>query len=204
LKTEQSEFWRGSFGDQYTDRNSDQSIISSNMNLFEKIIESTGFLESILEFGCNRGLNLLAIRQLMPKAELSGVDVNAKALQNLNQVDNRVVTMEGTIESFVSENMFDLVFTKGVLIHIHPDNLALAYSQIEKYSRRYVLLAEYFNPTPVEVEYRGHTGKLFKRDFAAELMSLYPSLTLVDYGFRYHLDPIYPLDNISWFLLEKR
>ena len=98
----------------------------------------------------------------------------------------------------------DLVFTKGVQIHIHPDNLELAYSQIEKHSRRYVLIAEYFNPTPVEVEYRGHTGKLFKRDFAAELMSLYPSLVLVDYGFCYHLDPLYPLDNISWFLLEKR
>jgi len=204
LKTEQSEFWRGSFGDQYTDRNSDASIITSNMSLFERIIGSTGSLDNILEFGCNRGLNLLAIRQLMPKAELSGVDVNVKALQNLKQVDNRVVVMEGTIESFVSEKLFDLVFTKGVLIHIHPDNLELAYSQIEKHSRRYVLIAEYFNPTPVEVEYRGHTGKLFKRDFAAELMSLYPSLVLVDYGFCYHLDPLYPLDNISWFLLEKR
>ena len=28
-------------------------------------------------------------------------------------------------------------------------------------------------------------------------------LKLIDYGFVYHKDPLYPLDDITWFLLEK-
>ena len=57
---------------------------------------------------------------------------------------------------------------------------------------------------PVEVVYRGHTGRLFKRDFASELLDRYSDLRLVDYGFVYHRDPTFPLDDFNWFLMEKR
>ena len=66
-----------------------------------------------------------------------------------------------------------------------------------------MLIAEYYNPTPVEVTYRGHSRRLFKRDFAGELLSAYDDLQLVDYGFSYHGDPVMPQDDITWFLLEK-
>jgi len=35
---------------------------------------------------------------------------------------------------------------------------------------KYVLINEYFNPTPTEIVYRGHSAKLFKRDFAGEFL----------------------------------
>ena len=63
---------------------------------------------------------------------------------------------------------------------------------------------EYYNPTPVEVTYRGNTGKLFKRDFAGELLDKYSDLELVDYGFIYHRDNCFPQDDITWFLMEKK
>ena len=44
-------------------------------------------------------------------------------------------------------------------------NIIKVYTQPPKKSKR----GQKINPTPVEVKYRGHTGKLFKRDFAAEL-----------------------------------
>ena len=31
-------------------------------------------------------------------------------------------------------------------------------------------------------------------------MTKYPDLKLVDYGFVYYKDPLFPLDDISWFL----
>ena len=34
-------------------------------------------------------------------------------------------------------------------------------------------------------------------------MKKFPSLRLVDYGFFYHNDNNYPVDDINWFLLEK-
>lgn len=66
------------------------------------------------------------------------------------------------------------------------------------------LIAEYYDPSPVEVSYHGHSGKLFKRDFAGEMLDRYSDLQRLDYGFTYHRDPQFPADDVTWFLLEKR
>jgi spore coat polysaccharide biosynthesis protein SpsF len=68
---------------------------------------------------------------------------------------------------------------------------------------RYLFVAEYYNPSPVAIAYRGHKDRLFKRDFAGEIMDRYPQIRLVDYGFSYHRDPSFPQDDITWFLMEK-
>ena len=65
------------------------------------------------------------------------------------------------------------------------------------------MVAEYYDPNPVSVNYRGYDNKMFKRDFAGDLLDRYENLKLVDYGFCYHRDPSFPDDDISWFLLEK-
>lgn len=91
--------------------------------------------------------------------------------------------------------------SSGVLIHINPDMLGQAYEHLYNAANKYVLINEYYNPSPVEVTYRGHEARLFKRDFAGEMMDRY-DLTLVDYGFTYHRDPD-PLDDLTWFLLKK-
>ena len=77
------------------------------------------------------------------------------------------------------------------------------YDLLYQTTRRYLCVAEYYNPKPVEVTYRGHSNKLFKRDFAGELLDKFPDLKLVDYGFAYHRDNYFPQDDITWFLLEK-
>jgi len=61
------------------------------------------------------------------------------------------------------------IFTKGVLIRINPGVLHQVYDLMYKASLQYILMAEYYNPTPVEIEYRGNKGKLFKRDFASNI-----------------------------------
>jgi spore coat polysaccharide biosynthesis protein SpsF len=69
-------------------------------------------------------------------------------------------------------------------------------------SSRWILIAEYYNPVPVAIDYRGHSDKLFKRDFAGELLSQFSNLELIATGFAYHLDP-FPQDDITWFLIRK-
>ena len=91
-----------------------------------------------------------------------------------------------------------------MLIHINPEQLQEVYQKLYDATERYILLSEYYNPTPVEVLYRGNIGKLFKRDFAGELLDKFHDLKLVDYGFIYHRDNIFPCDDCTWFLLEKR
>lgn len=97
----------------------------------------------------------------------------------------------------------DLSIASGVLIHINPDQLKTAYELLYVLSKKFILIAEYFNPVPVAIPYRGHENRLFKRDFAGELWTRYPSLKLVDYGFDWSKDPFAPRDDSNWFLFEK-
>ena len=101
-------------------------------------------------------------------------------------------------------NRNDFAFTKGVLIHQAPEMLPIAYDLLYRTSRNYIFISEYYNPSPVEVVYRGNSSVLFKRDFAGELLSRFSDLCLIDYGFIYHGDNQFPQDDTTWFLLNKR
>ena len=198
--TEQEIFWENDFGNLYIDRNIDDSLLKSNIVLFSKILKYTYPLNNVIEFGCNVGLNLDAITFLNPKVKVSGVEINNKACEVLKNKGMKFYN-----ESFLSQTdygLYDLTFTKGVLIHVDPERLKLAYEKLFEHSKKYILVVEYYSPTPVSVDYRGEKNKLFKRDFAGEMLDIYPQLKLVNYGFNYHKDP-FPQDDSTWFLLEK-
>jgi len=196
--TEQERFWQGEFGDQYVDRNDGEVHVANVTAFFAQALRRAGRIDSVLELGTNRGLNLRALNRLFPEATLQGVELNAKArdiAQALGIAD---------IFDYPVQQPVDLAFTRGVLIYLPPELLPQAYAKLHEASRRHVLIAEYYSPSPVEISYRGHAGKLFKRDFAGEMLDLYPDLQLVDYGFVYRRDVNFPTDDINWFLLEKR
>ena len=109
---------------------------------------------------------------------------------------------KGSILEKIEDKKVDLTFTKTVLIHINPDHLKNVYENLVNGSNRYVLVAEYYNPSPVKIKYRGHDDRLYKRDFAGDLIEGY-GLKLVDYGFVYKRDNWAPQDDITCFLLEK-
>ncbi|MGV8918296.1 MAG: pseudaminic acid biosynthesis-associated methylase [Pseudomonas sp.] len=201
--TAQEQFWQGDFGDQYVERNQGNTLIAGNLALFSRILARTQRLSSLLELGTNIGNNLLALHQLLPGCHLHGVEINAKAHAQAQSLDIANV-WQGSLFDYPQGRQFDLTLTKGVLIHLAPELLPAAYEQLYSLSSRYILIAEYYNPAPVEVMYRGNSGKLFKRDFAGEMLDRYSDLQLLDYGFSYHRDPQFASDDITWFLLEKR
>jgi len=201
-KTPQEEFWAGEFGNDYTERNSQARWIASNIALFSKILSRTSGISSVLEFGANRGLNLIALKQVLPEAAFSGVEINLKAATELGR-HGFIKVHHSSILEFAPAAPSSFVLIKGVLIHLNPDVLDQVYELMVKASSRYICIAEYYNPTPVAISYRGHADRLFKRDFAGELMAKHPSVRLVDYGFAYHGDPNFPQDDLTWFLMEK-
>lgn len=201
--SEQEKFWQGDFGNRYVERNVGQPLVATNLALFAKALTRTGRIESLVELGTNAGNNLQALRQLLPQCDLFGVEINSSACAQARALGIAQI-WQGSLFDFLRERTFDLTLSKGVLIHLAPELLAAAYAQLYELSNRYVLIAEYYNPVPVEVSYRGNSGKLFKRDFAGEMLDRYEDLQLVDYGFGYHRDPQFPVDDITWFLLEKR
>jgi pseudaminic acid biosynthesis-associated methylase len=202
FKTEQEKFWAGEFGNNYITRNQEQLLIASNTSIFSRIFERVQDIESLIEFGSNIGMNLHGIKNLLPGVDISCVEINATAVEHLKKIQNLNIYHQ-SILTFEPDRQRDFVFTKGVLIHIDPNELSNVYDLMYATSKRYICMIEYHNPSPIELDYRGHSGKLFKRDFAGEMWEKYPDLKLRDYGFFYGRDPRHAQEDMNWFLFEK-
>ena len=202
--TEQEVFWAGEFGDDYINRNKGAQLLASNLNFFTKALNQMGPIDSCMEFGANIGMNLQALRLLYPTLDMKAIEINPTAAEELSNVIRKEAIQSCSIFDANVDQKVDLSLIKGVLIHINPDHLKTVYEKLYSASNRYILIAEYYNPSPVAIPYRGHTDRLFKRDFAGEFMEKYSDVRLVDYGFAYKNDPVFPQDDITWFLMEKK
>lgn len=206
-RTAQEEFWSGEFGEEYVDRNNNSSILASDIAFFTDVLSRTENVSSAIEFGANVGLNLKAMKTLLPALKCAAIEINHKAaeiLRNDSFFSDGIDVMEESILDYNAEKKYDFVLIKGVLIHINPNELDNVYNKLYESSNRYICIAEYYNPSPVTINYRGNEDRLFKRDFAGEFMDKFPDCKLIDYGFKYHRDNNFPVDDITWFLLEKK
>ena len=202
-KTEQEKFWQGNFGDEYINRNKNKFLIKNNFFLFKKIFSKLFRIKSLIEFGPNIGLNIIALKKIFKLKFITAVEINKKAclkikdIQKLNVINNSII-------NFLPKKKHDLVLVKGVLIHINPNKLKKVYKTIYKSCKTsgYILIAEYYSPQPTMMIYRGKRNKLFKRDFAGEFVSLFKKTKIIKYGFSYHNDK-YPQDDLNWFLIKK-
>jgi spore coat polysaccharide biosynthesis protein SpsF len=204
FKTVQENLWVSDFGDNYISRNKSKKLLASNINLFSEIISKTSKVQSILELGANIGMNIVVLNKLLPNTKTSAVEINPKAFKELEKVCTNKAYLQSILDMDITEHSkYDFVFTKGVLIHINPGKLNNVYDAMHKLSKRYICIAEYYNPSPMSIEYRGEKDKLFKRDFAGEMLDKFKDLSLLDYGFKYRRDNNFAQDDITWFLLEK-
>lgn len=221
---EQTEFWQGQFGNDYTARNI--NLVENNYQMFKKIFEKIDQkcldkmsmskfpqlpiwkydINSIIEFGSGSGQNIQALQRIFPDAEYTAVEINSKAVEQLKAIKGLEIYQASILDDWKEACLYDLVLSKGLLIHIHPDNIQKAYDVLYNASNKYILLCEYYNPVLQPVIYYGNEGKLWKRDFVGELLNKYSDLSLVDYGFCYNRKSDtnnYIQDSITWFLLQK-
>ena len=203
FKTEQETFWAGSFGNEYIQRNQGDALLASNLNFFSTALRTACGVKSCIEFGANIGMNRKAMKLLYPAVELHGIEINAVASSELARVIPESHVINNSILDFAPLRTWDLVLIKGVLIHINPASLLSVYDKLVASCARYLLVAEYYNPTPIAIPYRGHNDRLFKRDFAGEILERHSKMRLLDYGFAYRRDPCFPQDDITWFLMER-
>ena len=204
FRTEQEAFWAGEFGDEYIARNVGDQLLASNLSLFSRALTQANGLASCIEFGANVGMNLRALKLLYPAQEQAAVEINASAVEVLRKTLAPGSVFHASLLEYAPARQYDLVLIKGVLIHIDPAQLTRVYDALYQATGRYLMVCEYYNPSPVTIEYRGHADRLFKRDFCGELLDRFPALCLLDYGFVYRRDPNFPLDDVTWFLMERR
>jgi pseudaminic acid biosynthesis-associated methylase len=204
FKTDQEAFWAGDFGTEYIQRNQGDALLASNLAFFSKALQQAKNIKTCIEFGANIGMNLKALKLLYPSIDAHAIEINEDAAQELGKVLSENQIHNQSILDFSASRQWDLTLIKGVLIHLNPEVLPLVYDKLFATCGRYMLVAEYYNPSPVAIPYRGHSDRLFKRDFAGEILDRYSQLKLVDYGFVYRRDVNFPQDDVTWFLMEKK
>lgn len=153
------DWWAGQGGTAYTERNRVNWV--KRIPFWTQILAITG-AQRIHEVGCNFGANLLALRAINPKIELSGVDLNDSAIA---QARNLHLDACRASEHLWTGGMYDLVFTAGCLIHVSPDAIKEQMRAIVANSQQYVLAVEYDAEKEIEIPYRGERGLLWKRNY---------------------------------------
>ena len=199
MGNDQLKRWGGKFGESYTDRN----VIDWRVRLpaFQDML--TGLpVRRVLEVGCNRGHNLLALIETLPDgSHLVGVEPNQYASELARASSVKVEALQGhAFDLPFKDGYFDLVFTAGVLIHIPLLDMPLALAEIYRVSGRYILAIEYFADEEAVINYHGHTDMLWKRDFLKHYQTVFPDLRLVRGGY---WGPEHGFDKTHWWLLEK-
>lgn len=199
--------WTGDFGNDYIRRN---DLVDWKIPLvaeaFQQILSNIK-IDSVLEVGSNVGINLAAINSFMDKkVKIYAVEPNKTAYDKLMEnISITGVTKAWNCDAFhlpLADDSVDLVFTSGVLIHIHPDDLEKATDEIVRVSKKYILCMEYFSHEPEEKTYRGEEGLLFKKDFGAYYLDRFENLECVDYGFLWQrANKMF--DNVNWWLFKK-
>jgi pseudaminic acid biosynthesis-associated methylase len=188
-ETAQTEVWKGEFGREYTDRNTFDvnaldSLYRKNYGLTrtqinQEFLHGISKEASFLEVGCNNG-NQLLLLQRMGYSNLSGVELQPYALEVARSRIQNISLAQGSALAIPREDaLFDVVFTSGVLIHIAPQDLPRAMDEIHRCARTFIWGMEYYAPTVTEVNYRSHSGLLWKMDYAQCYLQRFKDLELV-------------------------
>jgi len=189
--------WASRFGDEYTERN---AAAGPGAGAWHHALCRRLKVRSVLEVGCNLGLNLTRIGA-DPRIAAFGVDVSEHALARGRQRLPRVHLAKATVYRLpFADATFDLALTCGVLIHVPPGALPGAMGELARVTRRFVWIGEYASREVVEVPYRGLAGALFKCDFGRVFSQVCPGARRIEEGF---LDKARTgFDDLTWWLFE--
>jgi len=194
----QLQAWEGDFGDSYTDRN----MLDWRLRVpaFREMLAGLS-IQRLLEVGCNRGHNLVALADMLGGEDIVGVEPNEHALALARAATTRAGFLHGNVFDLpFKDGFFDLVFTAGVLIHLPAADLPAALAEIHRVSRRYVLAIEYFAEHETAIPYRGRDDLLWKRDFCRSYQEQFPGLQVVKSGY-WTIEQGF--DRTHWWLFEK-
>ena len=188
--TKQEKFWLSKFGRDYIKRNNftpqqlDKFYIGHlgvSRSKINKDFVGNLNLKNTLEVGCNIGIQLnLLQKQKLKLGQIYGIELLPEAVEfaKMNTKNCNIIQGSGFDLPF-KDSYFDLVYTSGVLIHIHPKNLKKFMREIYRTSKKYIWGVEFYNPKHIEINYRKHKNYHWKGDFAKIYMENIPDLKLI-------------------------
>ena len=196
-RTNNEIMWSSEFGNDYTKRQ--KKDLKGRYEFFDKALFEVAEVEkcnTVCEFGANIGENIRTLEKLFKvyspaeKMEFSAIEINKKCCDKLSEY---AFVYNQSVEKPIKEK-FDLVFTRGLLIHLEKEVLDKAIKNIYNSSNKYILIAEYITPERRMVEYRGKKDMMWTDDYFKPLIK--KGCELIDCGFDYKYF-------ITWALLLK-
>ncbi len=210
--TAQERAWSGKHGFQYVLAHLTENWKGTRVPYWKMILDIIPEINTVCEFGCNIGANLKAIKYLKNNINLTGIEINPAACDVLAG-ENIATVHKASITDASLSNQFDLVFSRGVLIHLNPDELENTLRNMEYHSRRYVLIYEIFSPSQHHLEdysaiVERSTGEKsggyqFWRDFSGDFARMYPSWTKVAHGVETRIGANPKHGDICWTIFER-
>ena len=91
MQNKLNSFWEGEFGNKYINRNNHPNMSSwhNYINLLKKsLFKNKIKINSVLEYGANIGLNLLALNKIYKKLDITAVEINSNACSKLKNLQN--------------------------------------------------------------------------------------------------------------------
>jgi pseudaminic acid biosynthesis-associated methylase len=194
-----TELWAGDFGNDYTKRNVTDN--GARAQIWRMLLPR--YCESVLEVGANIGLNLDAIAQFSG-CELYACEPNDLARYELYASD--LMPLDHIKSDYADKLSFpdevaDLVFTMGVLIHIPTDKLLPSMREVHRVAKRWIICAEYFAPAEEMVPYRGTKDTLWRRDYGSLWLDNFHDLHCQSTLFSWKR--MTGLDNLTFWVFEK-
>lgn len=195
---ELEQLWAGEFGDAYVSRNS--GALDARSGYWSRMAQEHPF-SRVLEVGCANGENLRHLASLVAPHEVWGIDINEQALATARTTAPGTNVVWGPARELpFRDRQFDLVFTMALLIHQPDSTLPIVMSEIVRCSNRWVLCGEYTADIKTDVNYRGHSGILLKRDYGRLYQTLFPGLILREEGF---LTSEEGFDRVTYWVFER-
>lgn len=118
--------------------------------------------KKVCEAGCNVGNNISAF----PKDfEVYGIDINEYALKKAQkQYPNFKFTKENLDQISYPDSFFDLVFTRGVLVHIPDKELDKVLLEFLRITKRWIINIEYFGKDGKMIKWKRGNNLLWYRN----------------------------------------
>ena len=208
--TKQQELWANKFGDRYEIRNGALSDLKPREEMWRSILGAVLSAnnqtppESYYEVGAGNGRNIIAINDIYAdgyKPNFGVCEIHTQACDSLEALEANIKIDNKAFENIeYVHSSYDLVYTSGVLIHVHPDNLVSFMRRMYEISRKFIVVVEYFSPKCREIEYRGERNVLWANDFGSILLDNF-NVRCIGYGFRWKR--VTGLDDLSYFIFQK-
>lgn len=168
---DQKDFWHKR-GRIYMEEVLSNGTVEYEMFFQNMLVEEMRQLEfdSCFEAGCGFGWNAVRMKKEFPHVVSGGIDLSFTQLSNVatyaNGLDLPVVNANACQIPF-KDNSFDVGYTLGVFMSIHPDNIGHAIDEMIRVCRKYVVHLEYddAHTTPELLDTRACKTHIFPRDY---------------------------------------